>query len=74
MRNIIFRIAAGLLGLGCLWTTFNAVVDRNIMGIVYLLVGSLFIIFALGGYKAAAWADYYLNKTFNNVVDLFRKK
>lgn len=74
MRNIIFRVAAGLLGLGSLWATFNAVVDLNIMAVVYLFVGSLFIIFAFGGYKATDWADYYLNKAVSNIADLFIKK
>jgi hypothetical protein len=74
MRNFIFRVLAGLIGLGSLWTTFNAVVDLNIMGVVYLFLASLFIIFAFGGYKATEWASYYMNRVADKISDLISKK
>jgi hypothetical protein len=74
MRNLIFRVLAGLIGLASLLTTFNAVLDLNIMALVYLFVGSLFLIFAFGGYKATDWADYYMNRAADKIADLFSKK
>lgn len=74
MRNFIFRILAGLIGLASLWITFEAVVDLNIMALGYFLVGSLFLIFAFGGYKATDWADYYMNRAADKVANFFGKK
>lgn len=74
MRNLIFRVLAGLIGLASLLTTFNAVVDLNIMAVVYFSVGVLFLIFAFGGYKGTDWADYYMNRAADKVADLFGKK
>lgn len=74
MRNLIFRVLAGLLGLGGLLACFKAVVDLDIMAVVYLFVGVLFLIFAFGGYKATDWADYYMNRAADKIADLFSKK
>ena len=74
MRNLMFRVLAGLIGLASLWTTFKAVVDLNIMALVYFFVGSLFLIFAFGGYKSTDLADYYMNRAADKIADLFSKK
>jgi hypothetical protein len=73
MRNLIFRVLAGLLGLGGLLACFKAIVDLNIMALVYFFVGVLFLIFAFGGYKATDWADYYMNRAADKVSDFFGK-
>ena len=74
MRNLIFRVLAGLLGSLILFASFKAILDLNIMALVYLFVGSLFLIFAFGGYKATDWADYYMNRAADKIADLFIKK
>ena len=74
MRNLIFRVLAGLLGLLSLFASFKAIVDLNIMALVYLFVGSLFLIFAFCGYKATDWADFYMNRAADKIADFFSKK
>lgn len=74
MRNLIFRFLAALLGLGSLLACFKAGVDLNIMALVYLFVGSLFLIFAFGGYKATDWADHHMNRAIDKIADLFNGK
>lgn len=74
MRNLIFRVLAGLLGSLSLFASFKAIVDLNVMALVYLFVGSLFLIFSFGGYKATDWADYYMNRAADKIADLFSKK
>jgi len=73
MRNFIFRVLAGLIGLASLLTTFNAIVDLNIMAIVYFFIAFLFIVFAFDGYKATDWAGYYMNRAADKIADLFGK-
>lgn len=74
MRNFIFRVLAGLLGLVSLLASYDAIINFNIMLVVYLFIGALFIIFAFGGYRGTDWADYYINRAANKISDLFGKK
>jgi hypothetical protein len=74
MRNLIFRVLAGLLGFLSLFASYDAIINLNIMLVVYLFIGALFLIFAFGGYKATDWADYYMNRAADKIADLFSKK
>jgi hypothetical protein len=74
MRNLIFRVLAGLLGFSSLYASFDAIINLNIMLVVYLFMGVLFLIFAFGGYKGTDWVDYYMNRAADKMADLFSKK
>jgi hypothetical protein len=74
MRNLIFRVLAGLLGFLSLFASYDAIINLNIMLVVYLFIGALFLIFTFGGYNATDWADYYMNRTADKIADLFSKK
>jgi hypothetical protein len=74
MRNLIFRVLAGLLGFLSLLVSYDAIVNFNLMLFVYLFIGALFLIFAFSGYKGTDWADYYINRAADKISDLFGKK
>lgn len=74
MRNLIFRILAGSIGILGLFACFKAVVDLNLMALVYFFVGILFLIFAFGGYRGTDWVDYYMNRAADKVADFFGRK
>ena len=74
MRNLIFRLLAGLLGFLFLFASYDAIINLNIMLVAYLFMGALFLIFAFRGYKGTDWADYYLNRAADKISDLFSKK
>ena len=64
IRNAFFRLLAGVIGIVCLWMLWIdeaafAISDFTSLGraVLFLPMGLLFLVFALGGYAGIEWFD-----------------
>jgi hypothetical protein len=74
MRNLIFRVLAGLLGIGFIWALYISVLDARFISILYLVSGIYSLIFALGGYDAIKKSSVIVEAFFQKLLSFFKKR
>jgi hypothetical protein len=73
MRNLIFRVLAGLLGISFIGTFYISVLNAEYISILLLISVIYSLIFALGGYKAIEKTSLIV-EAFSHKILSFSKK
>lgn len=73
MRNFIFRVLAGLLGIGFIGVFYISVLNAELVSILLFVSGIYSLIFALGGYEAIEKTSLIVEIFFKKLTSIFKK-
>lgn len=73
MRNLIFRVLAGLLSIGFIGGFYISVLNAEFVSILLFVSGIYSLIFALGGYEAIEKTSLIVETIFKKLTSFFKK-
>lgn len=74
MRNLIFRVLAGLLSIGFFGGFYISVFNAEFVSILLFVSGIYSLIFAIGGYEAIEKTSLIVETFFKKISKFFQKK